>query len=170
MKASATEFIEIDVLFKDYYSWLRHRLSKEIGCSASGEDIASDTFVQILSRPVTTPIREPKAFLITIARRLMYQSWRRRDLERAYLTTIAAFEDSASMTLEEHSQIIEVLTTIDLLLDGLKPVVKAAFLLSQIDGLTYPQIASELRVSERSVSEYMKAAFKRCLLAVLEDK
>ncbi|MFL1494921.1 sigma factor-like helix-turn-helix DNA-binding protein [Pseudomonas antarctica] len=47
-----------------------------------------------------------------------------------------------------------VLNTIDQSLDGLPAKVKATFLLSQLNGLTYPQIAAELGISRRSVSDY----------------
>nr|WP_314560173.1 sigma-70 family RNA polymerase sigma factor [uncultured Pseudomonas sp.] len=167
MKLPATHREEIGALFEEHYKWLRHHVSTQIGCHAGGEDIASETFAQILNKPLTTPIREPKAFLATIARRLMYQTWRRRDLERAYLASITEYAEPISITLEEHAQIIETLMTIDRFLSGMAPKVKATFLMSQIEGMTYAQIASELRISERSVSDYMKKAFKRCLTAAL---
>ena len=55
------------------------------------------------------------------------------------------------------------LQRIDQLLDGLPAKVKATFLLSQVDGLTYPQIAQVLGISPRSVSDYMAKALQRCL-------
>jgi len=46
--------------------------------------------------------------------------------------------------------------------------VKATFLLSQLNGLTYPEIAAELGISQRSVSDYMARALNRCLRLCLE--
>ena len=63
---------------------------------------------------------------------------------------------------------IEALQAIDTLLDGLPAKVKATFLLSQLNGLTYPQIALELGISQRSVSDYMAKAFNRCLKLSLD--
>ena len=57
---------------------------------------------------------------------------------------------------------METLVAIDRLLDGLKPVVREAFLLSQLDGLTYPQIAERLGLSVSSIQQYMTQAFTHC--------
>lgn len=72
-------------LFRSHYQWLCTRLRRHLDSSAHAEDIAADTFVQFLTSPGVVPIRQPRALLTTIAQRLMYQLWRRRDLERAYL-------------------------------------------------------------------------------------
>lgn len=152
----------VGLLFREHYHWLQGRLRRHLESSASAEDLAAETFVQILASPALVPIREPRALLTTIARRLLFQLWRRRDLERAYLDTLdpdAADERSP----EQIAELMEALQRIDQLLDGLPAKVKATFLLSQVDGLTYPQIAQVLGISPRSVSDYMAKALQRCL-------
>lgn len=47
----------------------------------------------------------------------------------------------------------------------LKPKVREAFLLSQLDGLTYKQIGERLGVGERMVKKYMAQAMLCCLQA-----
>jgi RNA polymerase sigma-70 factor (ECF subfamily) len=135
---------------------------------ASAEDIAAETFAQVLSAPSAAPVLEPRAFLTTIAKRLLFQIWRRRDLERAYLDALRNDEEASVPSPEEYAQMMEALIEIDRLLDGLPAKVKATFLLSQVDGLTYPQIATSLGISQRSVSDYMAMAVKRCLRFSLE--
>ena len=49
------------------------------------------------------------------------------------------------------------------MLDSLPSVARQAFLLSQLDGLTYAQIASELDVSLITVKRHMLRAFRACL-------
>ncbi|WP_444757624.1 sigma-70 family RNA polymerase sigma factor [Pseudomonas sp. A014] len=154
-------------LFRSHYPWLCGRLRRHLGDGAA-EDIAADTFVQLLSAPVPEPIRQPRALLTTIAQRLMYQLWRRRDLERAYLDALLEDDEHLAPSPEAHAQMIEALQAIDTLLDGLPAKVKATFLLSQLNGLTYPQIALELGISQRSVSDYMAKAFNRCLKLSLD--
>jgi RNA polymerase sigma-70 factor (ECF subfamily) len=53
-------------------------------------------------------------------------------------------------------------------LDGLPDIVKAAFLYSQLDGLSYVDIAAKLNLSERTVSRYMKQALRQCYLCELQ--
>ncbi|MBV2082177.1 MULTISPECIES: sigma-70 family RNA polymerase sigma factor [Pseudomonas] len=141
-------------LFRTHYPWLCSRLHRHLNSRAHAEDIAADTFVQLLSAPQMAPIRQPRALLTTITQRLMYQVWRRRDVERAYHAAL----DNAAACAEERAQVLEALQTLDQSLDRLPAKVKATFLLSRVNGLTYPQIAVELGISPRSVSDYMARA------------
>ena len=161
--ADTTHSDYVGGLFSSHYDWLCNRLRRHLDSGVSAEDIAADTFVQLLSRPEILPIRQPRALLTTISQRLMYQLWRRRDLERAYLDALQHEDDAEVPSPEELAQMMEALEAIDRLLDGLPAKVKATFLLSQVNGLTYPQIAGELGISPRSVSDYMAQAIKRCL-------
>jgi len=62
--------------------------------------------------------------------------------------------------------VLETLHQIDAMLDALPPLVKRAFLLSQIGGLKYDDIADKLDISLITVKRYMKQAFMQCLLLV----
>ena len=53
------------------------------------------------------------------------------------------------------------------MLNGLPPKVREAFLLSQLDGLTYAQVAQRLDVTVRTVKRYMAQAFEQCILLVV---
>jgi len=158
----------VGLLFRSHYAWLCNRLRRHLDSPASAEDIASETFVQVLTSPGVVPIRQPRALLTTIAKRLMFQLWRRRDLERAYLDVLRNDSEEFAPSPEDLAQMLEALQLIDHLLNGLPSKVKATFLLSQVEGLTYPQIAAALGISLRSVNDYMGKAFKRCLQASLQ--
>ncbi|MGR3890543.1 sigma-70 family RNA polymerase sigma factor [Pseudomonas sp. 1152_12] len=145
-------------LFRSHYDWLCSRLHRHLDSRAHAEDIAAEAFVQLLSSPGVVPIRQPRALLTTISQRLMYQLWRRRDVERAYRDTLAVDELSTVALPEDRAQMLEALQAIDQLLDGLPAKVKATFLLSQLNGQTYLQIAAELGISQRSVSDYIARA------------
>jgi RNA polymerase sigma-70 factor (ECF subfamily) len=153
----------VGALFRSHYPWLCSRLHRHLNSRAHAEDIAADTFVQLLSALDVTPIRQPRALLTTIALRLMYQLWRRRDLERTYFDALDNDETPSVGSPENLAQVLEALQAIDHLLDSLPAKVKATFLLSRLNGLTYPEIAAELGISQRSVSDYMARAFNRCL-------
>ena len=62
--------------------------------------------------------------------------------------------------------VMETLHEIDAMLDSLPPLVKRAFLLSQLNGLKYDTIAEQLGVSLITVKRYMKQAFVQCLMLV----
>ena len=153
----------VGALFHNHYHWLCRRLRRHVDSSVSAEDIAAETFAQLLASSSVMPIREPRALLTTIAQRVLYQSWRRRDLERDYFNGLPDDLEPHGHSPESRAQVIEALQAVDSVLDRLPSKVKATFLLSQVKGLTYPQIANELGICQRSVSDYMNKAFSRCL-------
>jgi RNA polymerase sigma factor (sigma-70 family) len=152
----------IDGLFRAHYSWLCAHLRRHLGASPSVEDIAAETFVQLLQAPGLTPIREPRALLTTIARRLIYQLWRRRNLEHQHLDQLQHDDIQSVKSPEELVQLSQALQSLDQTLGRLPGKVRATFLLSRVDGLTYPQIAAELGISQRSVSVYMTRSQALC--------
>ncbi|MNL17375.1 putative RNA polymerase sigma factor FecI [compost metagenome] len=109
-------------------------------------------------------IDQPRAYLSTIARRLIFDRHRRRKLELAYLERLSSMPEVLAPSPEEQLQLIEALVAIDKALDGLPMVVKATFLYSQLDGMSYVAIARKLDLSERTVSRYMKQALRQCYL------
>lgn len=158
----------IGELFKLNYHWLCARVRSRMDCPHGAEDIAAETFARILTLPDPGSFREPRALLTTIAQRLMYEGWRRRDLERAYLQTMQNIPEQFQPAPEEQLMLIESLLAIDQLLDGLTSQAKAVFLLNQIEGLTYTRICEHLGISLGTVHTYMAQAL-RCCYQVFES-
>lgn len=156
----------IGQMFQKDYRWLCAAVGRTLGCPHSAQDIASETFLRVLALPDPTAIREPRALLTTIARRLVYEGWRRQDLERAYLESLALAPEPVHPSPEERALVIEALLAVDRLLNGLSAKAKAAFLYHQLDGLTYSEIGQRLGVSTSRVQQYMVEAFKRCYQAM----
>jgi RNA polymerase sigma factor (sigma-70 family) len=152
----------VDGLFRAHYPWLCTRLRQYLGPSSSVEDIAAETFTQLLESPGLTPIREPRALLTTIAQRLVYLHWRRRDLERQHRDQSQNIDSPYGNSPEELTQLSQALQGLDRTLERLPGKVRQTFLLSRVDGLTYPQIAAELGISQRSVSDYMTRTKALC--------
>lgn len=157
-----THYPLIGQLFKRDYGWLCGRIARVLGCPHNAQDVAAETFLRVLALPDPSAIREPRALLTTIARRLVYEGWRRQDLERAYLQSLALAPEQVHPSPEERAVLIETLVAVDRLLDGLSAKAKAAFLCHQLDGLTYAQIGAQLGVSTSRVQQYMAQAFARC--------
>ena len=153
---------DVGGLFRAHYPWLCARLRRYLGASPSVEDIAAETFLQLLESPGLTPIREPRALLTTIAHRLIYQLWRRRDLERQHLEQLQHLDQHQAISPEEQVQLTQALHGLERTLGRLPGKVRATFLLSRIDGLTYAQIAARLGISQRSVSDYMIRSQASC--------
>lgn len=164
---------KIHVLYNDHHSWLQGWLRKKLGCSEHAADLTQDTFVRIISassRCDEAPvIREPRSYLATIARRVMVDYFRRQRLERAWAETLASLPEAEDISPEVRLLVIETLYQIDVMLDGLGANIRQAFLLSQLEGLTYAAIAERLSVSVSSVKKYMARATEQCLLFALDN-
>ncbi len=153
---------QVDELYRGHHSWLRGWLFKRLECHHQAADLAQDTFLRLLGRDTLNGLREPRAFLATVAKGLVVDHYRRLSLERAWLDSLAALPEPEAPSAEARVLVLETLVEIDRMLDGLKPKVRSAFLLSQLDGLTYPQIAEQLGISLSSVQQYMTQAFGHC--------
>ncbi|MFT3721271.1 sigma-70 family RNA polymerase sigma factor [Pseudorhodoferax sp.] len=168
---SAAEHVprsDVQTLYRDHHGWLRDWLRARLGCTHNAADLAHDTFVRLLSRREPANPVEPRAYLATIAHGLVVDFHRRRALERAYLDALAVLPEPRMPSPEARAIVLEALVAIDTMLDGLKPAVREAFILSQLDGLTYAQIAARLGVTVRTVNNYMLKALEHCYLIVAE--
>lgn len=77
---------------------------------------------------------------------------------------LATIPEAVYLSPEDQWQMRETLFQLDALLDRLKPMVRAVFLLAQLEGLTYAQIAAQLSIGERTVKRHMSTAFEACIL------
>lgn len=153
----------VGTLYSEHHQWLRGWLRKKMGNAFDADDLSHDTFVKLLGKLDQLVIQDPRAYLSTIAHGLVVNHWRRQDLERAYLETLAQTPELSAPSPETCALVLEVLLTLDALLDTLNPKARCAFLLSQLEGLTYLEIAERLAVSERMVKKYMAQAMLQCL-------
>lgn len=169
--AHSPDHHHIAALYSAHHSWLQGWLRRKLSDASDAADLAQDTFVRLLDAPDATPekqagwqLREPRAYLTLIAKRLLANLYRRRSLELAYLEALAQMPEPMAPSPEEQAIILETLQQVDVMLDGLKPPVRAAFLLAQLEGLGYAEIAARLELSERTVKRYMVQAMARCIL------
>ena len=150
-------------------SWLETWLRRRLGNAWDAADLSQDTFLRVLaSAQPLADIREPRAYLLTVGKRLLSNFHQRRSLERAYLDALAHLPEQHVPSPEQRWLLLETLQALDELLDGLKAPVRKAFLWSQLEGLGYAEIGTRLGVCERSVKRYMAQAYEHCLLAELQ--
>ena len=129
---------QVQQLYLQHHRWLTGWLQRRLGCSFRAADLCHDTFVRILSA-------DNAATQVQAVRE-----------PRSYLATIA------------NRVLLEALQQLDCMLTGLGSKVREAFLLSQLQGLRYSEIAERLGVSVSMVKKYMAKATEHCLLYALE--
>ncbi|MEE1926525.1 sigma-70 family RNA polymerase sigma factor [Pseudomonas sp. 148P] len=156
----------VHALYEDHHSWLCGWLRNRLGCVEHAADLAQDTFIRVITLRKAADLREPRAYLSSVARSLMIDAFRRRALEQAYLEALAARPEALDISPETRLQILETLSEIDRLLDGLGARTREIFLMAQLDGLSYVEIARRLEVSVTTVKKHAVRALTHCLLLV----
>lgn len=160
---------DVEQLYRRHSGWLKNWLRRRLTETADADDLAQDTFVRIMRarRPVNE-LHQPLAYLATIANSLLINRWRRQAVERAYAEVLAEQVQALEVSPEDKYLMIETLVEIDELLHGLPPAMREIFLLSQLDGLTYKQIGSQLGISVDKVQRTMSKAFTLCYASRFE--
>lgn len=157
---------EISTLYSDHNSWLQGWLRKKLGDAGKAADLAHDTFLRLLAREELISAREPRAFLTTVAQRVLFSHWRREELERAYLDALMQVPETLVPPPEERAILLEGLLEIDRMLGTLPTPVRRAFLHAQLDGMSHAEIAAELNISITTVKRYLVRAGTQCYFAL----
>ena len=148
--------------FRRSYSWLTASVHRLVGSRNDAEDLAASAFTELTAMEDVSQIRQPRALLTTIARRLTYEFWRRRDLEREYLEQLAQAPEFSDASPEDICVAIDELLRIDAALQSISAKAREAFILSQFEELGYAEIATRLSVSVSMVRKYMAQALTAC--------
>ncbi len=154
----------LNALYREHHGWLYGWLRKKTACSAQAADLAQDTFVRVLTRRDSPLVmREPRAWLTTIARGLLVDHWRRQELERAWMEAMAARPQLAEPSVEQRLLLLEALVHLDAMLARLPQKVRQTFVMSQIQGMKYSEIAARFGVTDRTIKNYMAQAMLQCI-------
>ncbi|MDH0747377.1 RNA polymerase sigma factor [Pseudomonas sp. GD03842] len=156
----------VGTLYRDHRSWLLAWLKRNVACPQRAEDLSQDTFTRLLGRERLETPREPRAFLLQVAKGLLFDHFRRAALEQAYLNELMLIPEAEQPSLEQQQLILEDLKTIDRLLGKLSSKARAAFLYSRLDGLSHAEIAQMIGVSVPRVRQYLAQGTRQCYVAL----
>ena len=157
----------VEVLYGDHHGWLQGWLQRRLGSGADAADLAQDTFVRLLSKasaPRFGSAGEARAYLRTVGGALCVDLWRRREVEQAWLQTLAALPEALAPSPEQQAIVVETLLEVGRMLGRLSEKAASAFVMAQVDGMPYREIAASLEVSERMVKKYIAQAMLQCAL------
>ena len=111
----------IDQLYKNHQSWLYQWLRKKVGDPDQALDIVQDTFIKILqTRNELFGVKEPRAYLTSIAKNLLIDQVRRKKIELAYLDGLKQMEHMLETVAspEEQLEVIQAINQLCKALDG----------------------------------------------------
>jgi RNA polymerase sigma-70 factor (ECF subfamily) len=158
---------QTEAIYAAHNDWLKAWLYRRLGCVDTAADLAQDTFLRLLHRPRMVQHghhgdTRARAYLSTIANGLCIDHWRRRDIEQAWREAVAACEQPVQASEEHHLLVIDALLAFDAMLRQLPTRVADVFIMSQVEGWTYREIAQRLAVSDRTVKRDMAQAMLHC--------
>lgn len=156
-------------LYKDHHSWLYSWIRKRLDNQFDAADLTQDAFLRIHAKKNVEGIEEPRAYLAVVAKGLISHFYRRKSLEQAYYEYLESQPEFVTSSEENKLIILQTLEEIDALLNSMPSNVKRVFLMSQIEGKKYQQIASEIGISLATVKRYMKQAYVQCFMLMEND-
>ncbi len=159
---------DVETLYHDHHRWLQGWLQHKVGNAFDAADLAHDAFIRLLT---SEPLRErgygeqPRALLTRIAKGLVVDRWRRRQVEQAYLQAISHLPEPQVPPPETRLIIVEALLRIEAMLARLPANTRRIFLLAQIDGLTLQEISERTATPVITVRRHIRKALLACMMA-----
>lgn len=166
---TSTATLDIGALYATHAEWLQGWLRRRIHCPQRASDLTQDTFCRLLERADQLALATPRSYLTTVARRLLIDDARRRDVERAVLDAACAHGDSVEhLTPERVLEAVQLLDRVVRVMEALPKQARKAFYLRRIVGLEQSQIAARLGVSLSTVKRHIALANAECLALLYE--
>lgn len=154
----------LQALYSDHHDWLRNWLSARLGNASDAADLAHDAFLRLLARPRRfDSVSDARGYLRAMASGMCVDLWRRRQIEQAWLDTLAAQPEASLPSAEQQTLVLAALQEIDAMLQTLPVKAAQAFVMAVACGMTDREVAAELGVSTRMVSKYLARAMLQCM-------
>ncbi len=166
MSPSAYASPSVEHLYDDHHTWLKAWLLRRLGNSADAADLAHDVFLRLILRSAPRgfdSFGEARAYLRTMAQGMCINLWHRREIERAWVDTLAARPEEFAPSAERQAIVLEALHEVGVMLLDLPPKAARAFLMAAACQMTDKEVAEELGVSARMVRKYVAQAMLRCM-------
>jgi RNA polymerase sigma factor (sigma-70 family) len=155
-----------ETLYGAHHGWLQLWLLRRTGNASDAADLAHDAFLRLWARPVSRGFGsggEARNYLRKMANGLCINLWHRREVERAWLETLAAQPEATVPSAEHQAIILQALQEVAAMLTGLPAKAARAFVLTEACRMTNAEVAAELGVSDRMVRKYLAQAMLACL-------
>lgn len=150
---------------------LRMRLARLVRAQVDVDDVVQETYAILAALDDTSQIRQPRAYLFSVARSVILQQVR-----RARIVSIEAVAEVERLDIEHdelspdrHAAAGQELRRVGELLAGLPKRCRQAFLLRKLEGMSQREIAARMGISENTVEKHIGKCLKHLLRAIAED-
>jgi len=144
---------------------LRRYLAARLRNAADASDLTQEVFLRLLRVERHESIRNPEAYVMTVAGHVLHQHTLRSAMAPESLSAVDVLVDLQSAIETDPVAQIDAqkrLQQLDQALERLAPNVHATFVLHRRDGMTLEEIAQRLGVSRPMVKKYLAKAVLQC--------
>ncbi len=156
---------EFKTCFDDWFEEIRNHVSYRCYDPELATDITQEAFMKVWEKNLEFRGAQTRSLIYKIALDLWVSTYRKQQTQKNYLETLSF--DSVSTTEETDTKDIE--RKINMALSELSEKKRTVFLMSRMEGLTYPQIADELKISVKAVEKRMSQTLQT-LRKTLKDE
>lgn len=156
---------DVDALFRRYHRELHGFALRQFKNQEAAADAVQDAFLRYMHRPGGDEPQNPGHFLKRIVANLAIDAGRRTH-RRGMVLAIEDIADSLADPMPSAERVLiarQDYSRLKKALDTLPNPVRAALLLSRVEGLTHAEIACRLGISASLVSKHIMAALRHCL-------
>jgi RNA polymerase sigma factor (sigma-70 family) len=148
-----------------YGQRLRRFLAARLRNAVDVGDLAQEVFLRLLRVERHDLIRNPEAYLLTIASHVIHQHALNGAMVPESLDMTDALNEARLMVDADPAEQLYLerqLTALDRALARMSPKARAAFVLQRRDGCTLDEIAARLGVSRTMVKKYLARVVVQC--------
>jgi len=156
---------DLEKLYRDYGGSLVSYVRYQFGSGPPDpEDVVQEAFARLARSNDRAHVAEPRAFLKITARNIAIDARRSSVRGDAAMKSVAIIKEN-----DREIDAMDVLASRDelqrlaVIIDSLKPKERVALLMHRIDGLTFAEIARELRISPSGARLLVKNALATCI-------
>ena len=151
-------------LVESHGQQLRRYLLLRVRNAADVPDIVQEVFLRMMRVPNAESVRSPEAYLFTVAQHVVQQHTLKQSAAPPSADLVRMLAERqpgtyADPALEVHAE--QCLERLQGGLDSLSPKVRATFLLSRRDGLSFDEIAVRLGTTRHMVKKYLMKALTK---------
>jgi len=148
-------------IYRRYSTLLFRYVADRIFSREDCEEIVQETFVWLWSRRTSLDhVTELRPYLYGIVKHKVFNHIRHNVIKREYAEHFQKFGASVDNSNEELTNLADVLRILDHSISQLPERCQTAFRLSRIDHLPIAAIAEQMKISSRTVENYITQALK----------
>lgn len=160
-RLKAGDKLSFNRLFYKHEKKLYNFSKKLLHSPEEAEEIVQEVFIRVWENRATLKEGLPfEAFIIRIAKNLIYNKAKRRVNEHAYKAYYMQHTNTLRLTTEEDVNFKTLASLTSRFIEQLPPQRKTIFTMSRMEGLTNKEIAAHLNVSVSTVENHINKALK----------